>query len=56
MITAVPGLRNDSTTPDGARDHIKLGADQTIAGLDFGLVRGHHGHRGEHGELEGHDD
>jgi hypothetical protein len=42
-IAPVPGLRDDFTTPTGARDDITLGAGQTIAGLDFGfLVHGHH--------------
>ena len=45
-IAPVEGLRNDFTTPDGERDDIALGVDQTIDGLDFGLlVHGHHHHR-----------
>ena len=55
-IGHVSGLRNDFTTPTGARDDITLGVDQTISGLDFGLVHGHHHHhQAEHGESAGHD-
>jgi hypothetical protein len=56
-ITPAPGLQNDFTTPTGTIADITLGADQTIANLDFGfLVPGHHqqghdrdshGHRGD---------
>jgi hypothetical protein len=50
-ITPPRGLRNDFTTPTGARDDITLGVDQTIAGLDFGLLLpGHHHHHHEHGD------
>jgi hypothetical protein len=53
-ITPPPGLRNDFTTPTGARDGITLGVDQTIAGLDFGLLLpGHHHHRAEQGAPAG---
>jgi hypothetical protein len=47
-ITPAPGLQNDFTTPTGTIADIPLGADQTIAGLDFGFVvsqsTGHHHH------------
>jgi hypothetical protein len=55
-ITPPRGLRNDFTTTTGARDDITLGVDQTIAGLDFGLLLPkHHHHRGNHGEPSGDD-
>jgi hypothetical protein len=47
-ITPPDGLENDFTTPTGARDHITLGAGQTIADLDFGLVHGHNHHHHHH--------
>jgi hypothetical protein len=44
-ITPAPGLQTDFTTPTGTIGDITLGADQTIGGLDFGvLVAGYTGH------------
>jgi hypothetical protein len=55
-ITPPRGLRNDFTTPTGSRDDITLGADQTLTGLDFGLLLpGQHRHRGEQGDSGGDD-
>jgi hypothetical protein len=41
-IAPVNNLQNDFVTPNGARDGIDLGVDQTIGDLDFGLVHGNH--------------
>jgi hypothetical protein len=53
-ISHVKGLHNDFTTPTGTRGNITLGADQTLADLNFGLVPNHGHHRAEGHEHSSH--